>query len=94
MTEDTKLQAQAAAEAPADVAKAVAETAETVAKESAKAARRERATTARRAKRRQAAAAAPRHSPDCKDHQDQAHGQAAPQHSHRRPRCRAGRRKD
>ena len=59
MTEDTKLQAQAAAEAPADVAKAVAETAETVAKESVKAARRERATTARRAKRRQAAAAAP-----------------------------------
>jgi phasin family protein len=60
MTEDTKLQAQAAAEAPADVAKAVAETAETIAKGSAKAARRERATTARRAKRRQAAAAAPK----------------------------------
>jgi phasin family protein len=60
MTEDTKLQAQAAAQAPADVAKAVAETAETVANEGAKAARRQRATTARRAKRREAAAVAPK----------------------------------
>jgi phasin family protein len=60
MTEDTKIQAQAAAQAPADVAKAVADTAEVVAKETVKAARRERATTARRAKRRQAAAAAPK----------------------------------
>jgi phasin family protein len=60
MTEETKVQAEAAAKAPADVAKAVAETAETVAKETAKAARRERATAARRAKRREAAAAAPK----------------------------------
>jgi len=60
MAEETKVQAQAAAEAPADVAKAVADSAEAVAKESAKAARRERASTARRIKRRQAAAAAPK----------------------------------
>jgi phasin family protein len=57
MTEETKLQAQAAATAPADVAKAVADTADSVAKEGAKAARRERATVARRTKRREAAAA-------------------------------------
>ena len=57
MVEETKVQAQAAAQAPADVAKAVADTAETVAKESAKATRRERATVARRAKRRETAAA-------------------------------------
>ena len=60
MAEETKVQAQAAAEAPADVAKAVADSAEAVAKESAKAARRERASNARRIKRRQAAAAAPK----------------------------------
>jgi len=60
MAEETKVQAQAAAEAPADVGKAVADSAEAVAKESAKAARRERASTARRIKRRQAAAAAPK----------------------------------
>jgi phasin family protein len=60
MAEETKVQAQAAAQAPADVAKAVAETAETVANETAKAARRERATAARRAKRREAAATAPK----------------------------------
>ena len=36
MAEETKVQAQAAAEAPADVAKAVADSAEAVAKESAK----------------------------------------------------------
>ena len=57
MVEETKVQAQAAADAPADVAKAVADTADAVAKESAKATRRERATVARRAKRREAAAA-------------------------------------
>jgi phasin family protein len=57
MVEETKVQAQAAAQAPADVAKAIADTAETVAKESAKATRRERATVARRAKRRETAAA-------------------------------------
>jgi phasin family protein len=57
MVEETKVQAQAAAEAPADVAKAVASTAEAVAKEGAKAARRERAKVARRAKRRETAAA-------------------------------------
>ena len=60
MAEETKVQAQAAAEAPADVAKAVADSAEAVAKESAKAARRERASSALRIKRRQAAAAAPK----------------------------------
>jgi len=57
MVEETKVQAQAAADAPADVAKAVADTAETVAKESAKATRRERAAVARTAKRRETAAA-------------------------------------
>ena len=57
MVEETKVQAQAAAEAPANVAKAVADSADAVAKESAKAARRERATSARRAKRRETAAA-------------------------------------
>ena len=57
MVDETKVQAQAAAEAPANVAKAVADSADAVAKESAKAARRERATSARRAKRRETAAA-------------------------------------
>ena len=57
MVEETKVQAQAAAEAPANVAKAVADSADAVAKESAKAARRERATSTRRAKRRETAAA-------------------------------------
>ena len=57
MVEETKVQAQAAAEAPANVAKAVADSADAVAKESAKAARRGRATSARRAKRRETAAA-------------------------------------
>ena len=47
-----RLQAQAAAEAPAKVAEAVADTAEKVAKESAKAAKRTRAATARRAEAR------------------------------------------
>ena len=51
MTDQTKIQADAAAEAPAKVAKAVADTVETSANETAKAAKRARATTARRAKR-------------------------------------------
>ena len=51
MADETKVEAQAAAEAPAKVAQAVAETVETVAKESAKVAKRTRAATARRAKR-------------------------------------------
>jgi phasin family protein len=51
------VQAQAAADAPADVAKAVAKTADAVVKESAKATRRERAAVTRRAKRRETAAA-------------------------------------
>ena len=48
MTDQTKNQADAAAEAPAKVAKAVATTIETSANETAKAAKRARATTARR----------------------------------------------
>jgi phasin family protein len=56
MTDETKVQAQAAANAPADVAKTVAETADAVVKESAKATRRERASATRRAKRRETAA--------------------------------------
>ena len=55
MADETKVEAQAAAEAPAKVAEAVAETAETIAKESAKTAKRTRAATARRAKRQAAA---------------------------------------
>jgi len=51
MADEAKVEAQAAAEAPAKVAEAVAETIETVAKEGAKAAKRTRATAARRAKR-------------------------------------------
>ena len=51
MAEETKVQAEAAAQAPAKVAEAVAETVETIAKESAKVAKRTRAATARRAKR-------------------------------------------
>jgi phasin family protein len=51
MAEETKVQAEAAAEAPAEVAKAIAETAEKVVEESKKTARRARAATARRAKR-------------------------------------------
>jgi phasin family protein len=56
MVDETKVQAEAAADAPAEVVKAVADSAEAVAKESAKAARRERASAARRAKRRETAA--------------------------------------
>ena len=61
MAEETKVVAQAAAEAPAKVAEAVAETVEKIADESAKVAKRTRASTARRAKRELVAAkAAPR----------------------------------
>jgi phasin family protein len=55
MADETKVEAEAAAEAPAKVAEAVADTVETVVKESAKAAKRARATTARRVKREAAA---------------------------------------
>jgi phasin family protein len=51
MTDQTKIQAEAAAEAPAKVAKTVAATIEASANETAKTAKRARATTARRAKR-------------------------------------------
>ena len=51
MADETKVEAQAAAEAPAKVAEAVADTVATVAKETAKVAKRTRATTARRVKR-------------------------------------------
>jgi phasin family protein len=51
MTDETQVQAEAAVEAPAKIAEAVAETAETLVKESAKSARAERAATARRVKR-------------------------------------------
>jgi phasin family protein len=51
MADETQIEAQAAAEAPAKVATAVADTVETVAKASAKTAKRERAKTGRRIKR-------------------------------------------
>jgi phasin family protein len=51
MADETKVEAQAAAEAPAKVAEAVAETVATVAEESKKVATRERAKATRRAKR-------------------------------------------
>jgi phasin family protein len=51
MADETKIEAQAAAEAPAKVAEAVADTVQTIAKESAKTARRSRVATARKAKR-------------------------------------------
>ena len=51
MADETKIDVKAAAEAPAKVAAAVADTVETIAKESAKTARRTRATSARRVKR-------------------------------------------
>jgi phasin family protein len=51
MADETQIQAQAAAEAPAKIAETVADTVETIAKESKKVARRTRATTARKAKR-------------------------------------------
>lgn len=55
MADETKIQAEAAAEAPAKVAEAIANTAEKVVTESAKVARRARATNARRAQRAAAA---------------------------------------
>jgi len=51
MADETRVEAQAAAEAPAKVAEAVADTVQTVAKESAKVAKRERAKTQRRTRR-------------------------------------------
>jgi phasin family protein len=51
MADETKVQAEAAAEAPVKVAEAVANTAEKVVKESAAVAKRERAATTRRIKR-------------------------------------------
>ena len=51
MADETKVQAEAAAEAPAKVAEAIADTAEKLVKETATVAKRERAKTARRAKR-------------------------------------------
>jgi len=55
MADETKVQAEAAAEAPAKVAEVVADTAEKVVKETATVAKRERAKTARRAKRQASA---------------------------------------
>jgi phasin family protein len=52
MADETKVQAEAAAEAPAKVAEVIADTAEKVVKETAVVAKRERAKTARRAKRK------------------------------------------
>ena len=54
MADETKVQAEAAAAAPAKVAEAVAETAAKVVKETVTVAKRERAKTARRAKRQAA----------------------------------------
>ena len=51
MTDETKIQAEAAAAAPAKIAEAVADTVETVVAESKKTAKRTRAANARRAKR-------------------------------------------
>jgi len=51
MTDQTQIQADAAAEAPAKVAKTIAATVETAAKETAKTAKRARAATKRRSKR-------------------------------------------
>ena len=51
MADETKVEAQAAAEAPAKVVETVASTVETIAKESKKVARRTRAASARKAKR-------------------------------------------
>jgi phasin family protein len=50
MADETKVQADAAAEAPAKIAEAVADAVETIAQESAKVAKRTRAAAARRAK--------------------------------------------
>ena len=51
MAEDTKVQAEAAAEAPAKVVEAVSETAQKIVQETVKTQKRARAATARRAKR-------------------------------------------
>jgi phasin family protein len=59
MADETKVEAQAAAEAPANVAETVADTVETIARESKKVARRTRASAARRVKREAAADKAP-----------------------------------
>ena len=55
MADETKVQAEAAADAPAKVAEAIADTAEEVVKESEKVAKRTRASAARRVKREAAA---------------------------------------
>ena len=55
MTDETKVEAQAVAEAPAKVAEAIADKVETIAKESKKTAKVERASAPRRAKRKPAA---------------------------------------
>ena len=55
MADETKVQAEAAAQAPAKVAEAIANTTTKVVEESKKTARRTRATTARRVKRQAAA---------------------------------------
>jgi phasin family protein len=55
MSDETKVEAQAAAQAPAKVAETVANTVETIARESKKVAKRTRASTARRVKRDAAA---------------------------------------
>jgi phasin family protein len=57
MADENQVEAKAAAEAPAKIAVAVADTVQTVAKESTKVAKRTRATTVRRAKRQAAQAA-------------------------------------
>jgi phasin family protein len=57
MADENKVDAIVAAEAPAKIAVAVADTVQTVAKQSAKVAKRTRATTVRRAKRQAAKAA-------------------------------------
>ena len=56
MADETKIQAQAAAEAPAKIAETVADTAQKVVTETAKVAKTERAKTARRVKRQAAVA--------------------------------------
>ena len=55
MADETKVEAQAVAEAPAKVAEAVADTVETIARKSGKVAKRTRAATTRRVKRQVAA---------------------------------------
>jgi len=62
MADEVKVEAQAAAEAPAKVAETVADVVETIAKESKKVAKRTRATSARRTKREAVAQKATRRS--------------------------------